>query len=355
MNIISAVNLALSVFFIYATFVSLLRWDNWWVRIFDFPRIQIGVLLLAAITSSFLIYDYTEYWHYLITGALVISLLYQIRKVYKYTFFAPKQVKTYKGDESDNSFSLIVSNVYQPNHNVGLLLELAKKYKPDMILVLEANKWWEDQLKVIEDDYPYSIRKPQENLYGMLLFSKLKLEEEKINYLFMEDIPSFEARVRLNETDRFKLYCLHPRPPFPTESDTSTNRDAELLLVGKEVQKHDEPVLIAGDFNDVAWSNTTRLFQKVSELLDPRIGRGFYNTFHAGYPLLRWSLDHVFHSDHFQLIKLRRLKNIGSDHFPIYIKLQYIPEEKEEQDEPQADRDEMEWAKEKIEKAEGPG
>src|SRR5690606_27057789 len=132
-------------------------------------------------------------------------------------------------------------------------------------------------------------------------------------------------------------------------------RDAELLLVGKEVQKHDEPVLIAGDFNDVAWSNTTRLFQKVSELLDLRIGRGFYNTFHAGYPLLRWSLDHVFHSDHFQLIKLRRLKNIGSDHFPIYIKLQYIPEEKEEQDEPQADRDEMEWAKEKIEKAEGPG
>ena len=171
----------------------------------------------------------------------------------------------------------------------------------------------------------------------------------------MKDIPSFETIVMLNKTDSFKIYCLHPRPPFPTESNTSTNRDAELLVVGKEVLKHDEPVLIAGDFNDVAWSNTTRLFQKVSELLDPRIGRGFYNTFHAGYPLLRWSLDHVFHSDHFQLIKLRRLKNIGSDHFPIYIKLQYIPEEKEEQDEPQADRDEMEWAKEKIEKAEGPG
>jgi len=58
-------------------------------------------------------------------------------------------------------------------------------------------------------------------------------------------------------------------------------------------------------------------------LLDPRIGRGLYSSFHAHYPLVRFPLDHVFHSNHFRLAELKRLPNIGSDHFPIFISLMY--------------------------------
>ena len=73
--------------------------------------------------------------------------------------------------------------------------------------------------------------------------------------------------------------------------------------------------------NDVAWSHTTRLFARISGLLDLRIGRGFFNTFHAKFPLLRWPLDHVFVSHHFKLVSMKRLKNFNSDHFPIYADL----------------------------------
>ncbi len=351
MNIISAVVLTLSLFFIYATFISLLRWDYWWVRVFDFPRLQVSFLLILSVGVNYVVFDYTETWHYLLTGLLLLSIFYQGRKIYRYTIFTKKQVKSYKGDQSVNTFSLIVSNVYQPNRKYEKLINLVKKMKPDLLLVIEANKWWEEQLAVIGREYPYTIKMPQNNLYGMILYSKLKLKDEKINFLFEDDIPSFEVRVRLSEKDEFKIFCLHPKPPFPTESTTSTNRDAELLVVGKKVLKLNEPVLIAGDFNDVAWSNTTRLFQKVSKLLDPRIGRGFYNTFHAKYPLFRWSLDHVFHSSHFKLVKLKRLQSIGSDHFPIFIKLHYIPEEKNTQEEPEADGDDFQLANKKIDNA----
>ncbi|HKJ48803.1 MAG TPA: endonuclease/exonuclease/phosphatase family protein, partial [Christiangramia sp.] len=136
------------------------------------------------------------------------------------------------------------------------------------------------------------------------------------------------------------------------ESDTSTNRDAELLMLGRDIDPESESILVIGDLNDVAWSRTTRLFQKLSGLMDPRKGRGFFNTFHAGYFLLRWPLDHVFHTKDFTLVEIARERNIGSDHFPMYINLNYEPTAEvinEDTDEPA--EEEKDWAEEKIKNA----
>ena len=352
MSISGAIVFVVSVLFIIFTFASLLRWNVWWIRIFDYPRIQISTVLILLILASFMFYRFSESWQFIVTGLLFASLFYQARKIYRYTMFVPKQVKTYKGSDIENAVSLIVSNVEQPNRNSEALITQVKKMNPDLLLVLEADDWWEKQLSIFEKDYPYTLLKPQDNLYGMLLYSKFELQNTKVKYLVKDRIPSFEAIVISKAGNRFRIYCLHPKPPFPTESPTSVNRDGELLLVGKKAKKENLPVIIFGDFNDVAWSNTTRLFQKVSELLDPRIGRGFFNTFHAKYLLMRWSLDHLFHSDHFQLIKIKRLKKIGSDHFPIYVRLYYKPSSQDQQDEPEADHEEEHWANEKIMEAE---
>jgi endonuclease/exonuclease/phosphatase (EEP) superfamily protein YafD len=95
-------------------------------------------------------------------------------------------------------------------------------------------------------------------------------------------------------------------------------------VVGKEISKQSGPVIVAGDLNDVAWSPTTRHFKKISGLLDPREGRGFFNTFHAHYPLVKWPLDHVFHSKHFSLVRIERLSDIGSDHYPLFTQLALV-------------------------------
>ena len=332
------------------TIASITKFDQWWVRGFDFPRIQISFLIIMVLIFSIITYSFEEFWHFIIVGLILASFVYQTLKIFPYTIFSKKQVLAFAEKESKGTISILVSNVFMSNKNSEKLIVHVNNNKPDMILTLESDLYWENELKVLEEEYPYSVKIPKDNFYGMHLYSKLKLEEIEVKYIIENDIPSIHGYVRLESGKKIRIHCLHPKPPSPTENDTSTNRDAELLFVGRNVKKNQESVLLFGDLNDVAWSRTTQLFQKLSGLMDPRIGRGFFNTFHAGYALFRWPLDHVFHTNDFTLIELTRLTSIDSDHFPMFIKLNYEPRSEILQDEPvEANGDEKEWANEKIE------
>jgi endonuclease/exonuclease/phosphatase (EEP) superfamily protein YafD len=220
------------------------------------------------------------------------------------------------------------------------------------MLFVETDPWWAERLDAaFAASHPHAIRCPIANTYGMLLHSRLPLENPKLDFLLQEDIPSMQARVVLPDGHRVWLNGVHPRPPAPGEADESLERDAELLLVGRRVADSAIPVVVCGDLNDVAWSHTTRLFQKTSRLLDPRKGRGFINSFHARIPVLRWPLDHFFHSDHFHLVKMCRLPYTGSDHFPVQVILRIERGAAEEQEAPQADVKDREEARAVIAEA----
>lgn len=340
-----------SVILLMPTLASLTRFDQWWIRGFDFPRLQICFLILLTISFSLFFYDFHSSWHYILNGLLILSFLYQAAKIYPYTVLAKKQVQKYKGSEPESRFSILVSNVLTTNKQYDKLIDHVNQRQPDLLLTLESDKRWEKALTAIEKYYPFKVKVPQDNLYGMHLYSKLELLDIEVKYLISREIPSIHGYVKLANGKKIKIHCLHPKPPSPSEDDTSTNRDAELLLVGRELNEAMEPTLVFGDLNDVAWSRTTKLFQKISGLLDPRVGRGFFNTYHAGYPFFRWPLDHIFHSSDFSLVQLRRLKSIGSDHFPIFIKLNYEPKKEDLHDRPETpDEEEEDRAEEKIEK-----
>ena len=346
---------------IWLSFWSLIPRDEWWFRGADFPRLQILALGLIAFILM-LVWDAPWNWvREVILLGLIAAVAYQLKMVLPYTFVWKKQVKTVTKTElqSERQISLIVSNVLTPNTQYHLLLQQIRQHQPDLILTLESDAHWEQALSVLEDDYPYRVAVPLDNLYGMHLYSRLALEDIEVKFILSDEIPSIHATVILRSGQPVQLYCLHPKPPSPTEAKDSTLRDAELLIVGDQIKDLDESCIVMGDLNDVAWSRTTRLFQRISGLLDPRVGRHFVNTFHADYPLLRWSLDHVFHSTDFALVQMQRLPHIGSDHFPVYVVLQtgrVFEQVQEELEQTEADEQEAQEAIEDgIEKAEREG
>jgi endonuclease/exonuclease/phosphatase (EEP) superfamily protein YafD len=255
---------------------------------------------------------------------VIAAVAFQLKMILPYTPIWKKQVQQVRQGQLNTAqqLSVLVANVLTPNNKYHLLLQHIHDLQPDIILTLESDQIWQNALEPIEQTYPYRVAVPLDNLYGMHLYSRLALIEPEIKFILSDEIPSIHASVKLRSGIHVQLYCLHPKPPSPTEAKDSTLRDAELLMVGDRIKDLDQSCIVMGDLNDVAWSRTTRLFQRISGLLDPRVGRYFMNTFHADYRFLRWSLDHIFHSTDFGLVEMKRLSHIGSDHFPIYVVLQ---------------------------------
>lgn len=344
---------------IVLSFIHLLRIDYWWVRIWDFPHTQLAALAVVGLIGWAVFVQAYTWPHWLVPAGLVVALLYQAWLFWPYTALHPRQVirqRYPRGQRSQpqqdpNTLTLLTANVLMTNTQCPQVLDLAHKHQPDLILILEASAHWKQQLAALETSYPYRILYPQENTYGLLFYSRFPFTTKELRFLVEDDIPSIYAQPEMKSGQRVHFYGVHPQPPSPTEHYRSTERDAELVLVGREVRQHTGPVLVAGDLNDVAWSHTTRLFQRISGLFDPRIGRGLFSTFHAQYFFLRWPLDHVFVSHHFRLRTLRRLPACGSDHFPILVSLTYNPDPKHIQDRPEPEGDDLAEAQAIVEKS----
>ncbi len=308
-----------------ATALPLVRSDAWWVRVFDFPRLQILVLLAAVLAGHLVAGDLSTLPGATFAGALALCLAYQGYMMFPYTRLARLQVEPSSGAAPGSSFSVLFANVRMDNRDATRLNRTIREADPDIVLAVEPDEWWREQLQWLRATHPAAVEHPRRNTYGMLLYSRLELREPQVKFLVEDDVPSIHARVRLASGVEFALRCLHPRPPTPPHQDSSSERDVELIAVARELARLGGPAAVLGDLNDVAWSRTNYRFQALSGLLDPRVGRGFFHTFHAKLPFLRFPLDHCFHSRHFRLVALRRLPAFGSDHFPLYLKLSYEP------------------------------
>ena len=356
LTVLQWVTLAVCALAVAVTLLSLSDSPHWGARMWDFPRLQIAFAAAAA-GAVYLAFFYDGgIGEGVLLAATGVCVLWQLRKIFPYTPLARKQVqrstraRPRQPGPRDSTFRLLISNVRMENTRHELLLAAVRETDPDVVLAVETDEAWARAMEPLAVDYPHVVRQPQGNWYGLMLFSRLPLVEPRVEFLVQDDIPSVHTGVRLGNGQVIHLHGIHPRPPEPIRDQDSTPRDAELVVVGRAVGKTpDEPTVVAGDLNDVAWSSTSELFMRLSRLLDPRRGRGMYNSYNADNPLFRYPLDHVFHSSHFRLVELRRLPSVGSDHFPMLVELSYEPDAPPEQPAPRPDGEDFEEAEEKLE------
>lgn len=342
-------NILALILFIFSI-MPLIKGEAWWIRIFDFPRVQVAVASFIVLGLMLLFIKSWNSTSIVAASALGIALILELVQIFPYTPVAYNMTKDVEpGFDKNAAISIMISNVRMSNRETQKLVTEVNRVQPDVLLVIEPDDYWEQQLRQIEETFPHTLKQPLENTYGMMVYSKLEMQEKIVNYLFTDSVPSMEFTLQLRNNKKVKLYCLHPMPPQPGV-DTK-ERDAELIIIGKKAKEQDLPAIIAGDMNDVAWSHTTRLFMRTSNVMDPRKGRGMYNTYNANIPFFRWPLDHLFHTDDFRLVKIERLEHIGSDHFPVLVELVLQPQ-KDNGKAPEPENGDEEEAGNKVRKAE---
>ena len=293
------------------------RNQHWVFRVVEFARFQVVIFQVAVLVLGLLLFTPKTFVFWVTVAVSLAFIINHIVILIPYTVIYKRKIGKKISKESD-PISIISVNVYQFNKEYQQLIDLVNEVKPDILLTMESNLDWEKALEVIEKDFPNFKKVPLENTYGIHFYTKLKVKNIKVNYFISDDLPSIEASLITNEGEAFTFFGVHPPPPSPTEEDTSKERDGELLAVAKEVRKLKTSVIVTGDFNNVAWARSSILFRKTSELIDPRIGRGFVATFHAKYRLLRFPIDLFFHSTDIFIQDFKTLRNIGSDHLPLY-------------------------------------
>jgi endonuclease/exonuclease/phosphatase (EEP) superfamily protein YafD len=328
-----------------ATALPFIPGNEWWVRIWDFPRAQITFLLLVVGAGMLATFPIRKPFNAIFLAALGLATAYQAWRVHPYTPLHGVEAIQSEACDDASRLRILVANVLMGNEDAEPVLGLVRTLEPDMVLLLETDRWWDSRLAKLRPDYPHVVAHPQDDSYGMHLFSRLPLVDPRVRFLLEDYVPSIVTRVRLRSGEEIDFHGVHPMPPPLDDTD---ERDAELLLVARQVHEDPLPAVVAGDLNDVAWSRTTRRFQEISGLLDPRIGRGLYPTFNADWPLLRWPLDHIFFEEEFVLLDLKVLPDIGSDHFPVYVSLCHQPGAAAVQTEPAPDAGDLRDAKRSI-------
>ncbi|MBT8295670.1 MAG: endonuclease/exonuclease/phosphatase family protein [Gramella sp.] len=315
--------IALSVLVILASLLSLFyNLPYWYSKLLDFPRVQ---YLILGIIFLIIFLIMTRKWNWpasLLALGLISAILIQSIKIFPYWFGEKTVPDAAQNYPEENAVSVLLANVLIENKKAGKFLKVAKDTDADIMIVMEVNDWWLDALEPLKDDYEFVVEQPNDEAYGMAIYSRLAFKNVQKKYIKHKNVPSYHIKIALESGKEFMLHAVHPVAPMPSDKypDNVGDAEIELVRVGEMVAAESLPAMVAGDFNDVSWSNTSRLFEEDGELNNVRLGRGLFNTFDANSSFMRWPLDHYFVSKEFQLVEIKLLDKIGSDHFPIYAK-----------------------------------
>ncbi len=338
---------------VLVTLLSSLPGKSWVLRVCDFPRAQTLFMACVLLVSELARHQVGGQWadsplssarpYFLVMLAVTICI--QLWWALRLTPLARRELPSASESTSRIAMSnaddseinqrirLISANVDYTNEARDRALSRLIDHGADVIALIETDERWDSSIEAHKAEFPYVIKELRERGRGMALLSRFPILQEDVLYLVDEDRPSIWCQIELPCHSHVRIVVTHPPPPgLPKRGGdgrhSSRKRDVELDIIASRIRdKPDQHWILTGDFNDVGWSATTIRAKRVSNLLDPRIGRGMYSTFPASWPFVRYPIDHVLVSASFRLVQLSRLEHIGSDHLPLGVELTLMDED----------------------------
>lgn len=296
------------------SFVPLLESNRWWIRILDFPRLQEVVALLILAVPLVLYFRRFRKMAGLALILIVSALSYHAFILLPYFHSEPNS--SVADCQSESVISVMIANVKMSNDPDGRLVDMVREVRPDLLLAMETNAKWNGALATLEETMPHTVSHVSDSSFGIHLFSRLPLDSPEIRFLAGQDTAQVVTGVTLASGEIVDFLGVHPRPPLPSNDNTTISRDAVLYKAALLLREHERTGIVAGDFNATPWETAVRRMRQIGNLQETRRGYGYVPTFNANSWWMSWPLDHIFHEAGFATLSLERLSSFGSDHYP---------------------------------------
>jgi hypothetical protein len=152
-------SLFVTLFLVIFTSLPIWRFEAWWVRSLDFPRLQLFVISLLLLLLELVLLDLSRPSTWVLLIVALLCLVYHAWWILPYTRLFPVEVKSAVGEDRQRIIRIMTANVLTPNRNAKGLIELVRENVPDILVTLESDGWWQARLDSLEPDYPYTINR----------------------------------------------------------------------------------------------------------------------------------------------------------------------------------------------------
>ena len=127
---------------IAATLLPLSRHEHWWIRAWDFPRLQIVAASLSVLVVLVVAGAMADTTGQLLALALFGCIAYQLAIILPYTRLWRVEIPASRIPPNKRTLSFLVVNVLMSNRAADRLLALVHSHAPDLVLALETDHWW---------------------------------------------------------------------------------------------------------------------------------------------------------------------------------------------------------------------
>jgi endonuclease/exonuclease/phosphatase (EEP) superfamily protein YafD len=199
-----------------------------------------------------------------------------------------------------------------------------RRENPDVLILLEVTKGWVKPLEKLNRKYPFKWVRPGDVFAGIAVYSKYMPVESRVFDLAGAGTSSFLVTVELGDGDtKQRLSILGTHLKSPTRPLHHQQRNHQLTELARVAREHPWPLLVVGDLNVTQFSPVFGRTVRDSGLT-PCTGQALQPTWPAMLPPLFITIDHCLAAPSLRTWDFKVGPDVGSDHFPISVKVQPV-------------------------------
>jgi endonuclease/exonuclease/phosphatase (EEP) superfamily protein YafD len=278
----------------------------WWLLdlVANFRAHLTAVLVTAALTLALGRWNRT---------ALVIGLVAALNAATVLPLFIGPATRPATADVRVMSFNLLSDNT-----NYQEVIGFIADEDPDVVVLHEASRPWEDALEGAGLGYEITRGRTDDLIFGSLVLARPGSQVQSFGFQ-ISDPRAIEVVLPFGVA----VLGIHPLAPFP--DDQTERRRFQFEFASLWAAARQGPRVIVGDFNASPWSDSFRRLRTATGLRNSQSGYGLELSYPAdASPLLQVSIDHLLHSSELAVADRRLGPSLGSDHLSLIVDLSLV-------------------------------